>query len=223
MRAAQLRHIVRHPRAAAHEPERASAVRADSCADRRDRHRRRTSRPPIPTRCRSCRTARSRWASSCRPGGCRVPLEPRVGQEVGARRIDVVAPGIAAPSRPPRAARSHSASVGNLTGIPSPLDQPGAVGDGVGKGDQRHRMPAAIARRVAAAPGVGAPPSRGRRTRSSASRPAASRAWPAPDVRSRARTRRTAPASPRGWRCGTRRARPDGRGVRPRHRHRLPC
>ena len=81
-----------------------------------------TSRPSIPRRCRSCRRRRSRWAGTPAPARC---ARSRRSQRfsLGKLPCQVLArcwpPGLnsspqanSAPSRPPRAAYSHSASVG---------------------------------------------------------------------------------------------------------------
>ena len=76
-----------------------------------------------PRRCRSCRTGRSRWAGTRRPARCR-RSRPARGSATGTRPARCwpsgARPGAnssphanTAPSRPPRAARSHSASVGS--------------------------------------------------------------------------------------------------------------
>ncbi len=83
-----------------------------------------TSRRSTPRRCPPCRRARSRWRGSCPTGAVRdEPALPGAApREVGAvpgvrhdpaARVAASSPQVyAVPSRPPRAAYSHSASVG---------------------------------------------------------------------------------------------------------------
>ena len=83
----------------------------------------RTSRSTTPTRCRSSRTARSRWRGSCRPDRsrpirrrrCRAAGNVPGRRSSGARRSGSRSSphGKWCPSSGPRAARSHSASVGS--------------------------------------------------------------------------------------------------------------
>jgi hypothetical protein len=86
-------------------------------------HRRRvdTSRCTIPRRCRRHRAGRSHWRETRRRGRCRQSRRPS-SWRAGSRpprcwhrpvsRAEVVAPRLGPPARPPRAANSHSASVG---------------------------------------------------------------------------------------------------------------
>ena len=81
-----------------------------------------TSRPSIPRHCRSCREGRSRSAETPSPARC-ARSRPRSDCAAGNSPCQVLAmcmpPGVnssphanSAPSSPPRAANSHSASVG---------------------------------------------------------------------------------------------------------------
>ena len=76
-----------------------------------------TSRWSIPTRCRSCRGGRRRWAGEGRPERCR-RRRPARGSASGTRPAgcwpsnavgrELLAPGVYGAVEPPRAANSHS-------------------------------------------------------------------------------------------------------------------
>ena len=115
----------------------------------------RTSRSSTPRRCRPCRRARSRSAGSSRPARCPeavgsqvLPGElalPGVRHGLPPGRM-LVAPGELAPSSPPRAAYSHSASVG------SSLPAHAAYASASSIRDVHHRVAvAAVDRRARAA------------------------------------------------------------------------
>ena len=116
--------LVAQVRAAAHDPvgarRRAGAGRAGRCAGS---SRGRTSRRTTPRRCRSCCAARTRWAGrrrrvpcrrSRRPPCCAAGTSPGTRSSGAGRRARGRRPtGTPMPRRPPRAAYSHSASVGS--------------------------------------------------------------------------------------------------------------
>src|SRR5262245_44698078 len=83
-----------------------------------------------------------------------MPFERRFRKKVRAGGIDVVTPRIAM-TVTASARGTLPFGFGRQTHGPSDrLAQPRAIGDGVGAGDERHGMAAAIARRVAIAPGI---------------------------------------------------------------------
>ena len=81
-----------------HAPRDLPAAAPPRRSSRRPRRRRRTRRRSTPTRCRSCRAARSRWAGTRRPATCRgsraTGTRPARCSPSAGRRARVVAPGV---------------------------------------------------------------------------------------------------------------------------------
>ena len=169
-------------RAAGARPADPSGFAPPRCRSTADR----TSRRPTPTRCRPCRRARSAFGGYERHG-----VVPCVGFSAGSTRKFAMLRSRRSPhgyrldSAPPRAAFSHSASVGRRNAFPVDGRQPRAVRRRVVVADERD----GVVGPVAAAGGhpprrTGAPTWRNARSRSSAarpSRPAAARRWPGSD------------------------------------------
>ena len=139
--------------------------RREGCrrSDRADRWRhpgrsirRCTNRTPIPRRSRSRRTARTRWVDTCPSAAFRADAWlPDPTRKLQCEGLDVVAPRIATgPSDPPRAAFSHSASVGSRAVRPIDVRQPRAIRHGIVVADEHHRVIAVCGRRLAVVPDV---------------------------------------------------------------------
>ena len=81
-------------------------------------------------------------------------LQPGLWEEVAARGIDVVAPRIALPLEAAARRALPLGLGGQAHELANPSAQPATVGGGVGVADERDRVAAAFARRIAAAPDV---------------------------------------------------------------------
>ena len=103
-----------------------------------------TSRPSTPRRCRSCRTARSHWEGSCRPGRyARSRRGPDSARETRPAS-SWPASGPSAPAPAPRRTASRRARRERHTPTPPRWDRlagPGGVGRDVLPGDMQHRVP----------------------------------------------------------------------------------
>ena len=155
MRTAQLIDVVGDPRAAAHHPQRAAA---------------RTTRiailavaigiSPIPighplpdVAGHVVELQLVGWIAADRPRAA-MPLERRVGQKVGARRIDSVTPRVARAAAPAARGALPFGLGGQAHEAADTPTQPAAIRGGIGMGNQRDGMARPFAGHLAAPPHV---------------------------------------------------------------------